>query len=126
VQIDPVEHVGAIAVAEAHRSQADVAPYWCGEGRGTWGHGGLYGQQVEDSPGRGHATLIQVEGLTQVGEGPQQALGHEDQDRVDADLEATVEHQAPADEKRGGEPGEDGHADEGDEGRGVPNGLAVG
>jgi hypothetical protein len=74
--------------------------------------------------------LVEVEDLGDVGERPQQALGHEDEHGVQPHLELAVEHGPAADEQRAGEPREDRHANQRHEGRRGADrphvGLAVG
>ena len=66
-----------------------------------------------------------VEGLAEAGEGPEQALGEEDEGAVDADIEAAVGCLHAAEEEGGGEADQDDDADEGDEGGADGDGAAV-
>ncbi len=43
-------------------------------------------KQIEHARCRGHGPLVEVDGLAQAGQRPQQSLGHEDHDAVGADV----------------------------------------
>ena len=77
--------VGEVDVVEVH-----LAPHRLGQGGGAGDDGRRHGEQVEDAPGRGHGPLVEVEGLAQTGERPEQPLGHVDEHREEADLEVAA------------------------------------
>ena len=83
-------------------------------------------QQVEDASGRGHGPLVEVERLAEPGERPEQALGHVDEHREQADLEVAPQHRVAAPQQGDGEAGQDRHADHRHERRRQPDGVAVG
>ena len=84
------------------------------------------GEQGEDATGGGPPALVEVEHRRDVGQRPQQALGHEDQHRVEADLEVAAQRRPAAEEQGAGEAGEDRHAHERDERRGGADRVGVG
>ena len=87
---------------------------------------GLHLEEPEDAPARRHRPLVEVEGLAEAGQRPEQALGHVHQDREQADLQVAAQGGPAADEQGHREPGEDRHADERDERARVADGRTVG
>ena len=75
-----------ILIFEADVFELDVAVHCFGvQGGFPIGEQGVGIQQVEGAVGGGHGALVEVEGVAQAGERPEQALGDEDQDGIDAD-----------------------------------------
>ena len=125
-----MQHVRPIAVPRPHGPELDPARDRSRQ-RGVTGldHDGFL-EQAEDA-GRGRAAaLVEVEHLGDVGERPEQTLGHEDQDGVEADLEVAAQRRPAAEQQRAGEAGEDRHPHERDERGGRADrgrvGVAVG
>lgn len=112
---DVVEDGGAFDVGEGDVFEFDFAFWYGGEGGLPFDHLGFGFEQVVDAVGAGEKSLELVEGFAEAGEGPEQALGHEHQNAIDADAEGAIESEPTADEQGAGESGEDAHADEGDE-----------
>lgn len=88
-------------------------------------HLGFGVEEILDAVGAGEEALELVEGFAEGGEGPEEALGHEDEDGIDSDAEGAIEGEPSADEEGSGEPGEDAHADEGDKCGGELDGFLV-
>jgi hypothetical protein len=75
---------------------------------------------------RRHGPLVEVQGLAERGERPEQALGHEHQHAVGADGQLAGLGERPAVDQRGDEAADDDHADERRERRAEADGGAVG
>lgn len=120
------EDGGARDVAEGDVLEFDFALDGGGEVFLTFDHLGLGVEKVLDAVGTGEEALELVEGFAEAGEGPEEALGHEDEDGIDSDAEGAIEGEPSADEEGSGEPGEDSHADEGDKCGGELDGFLVG
>ncbi len=73
-----------------------------------------------------HRPPVGVEHVSQSGQRPQQALGHEHDHAVGADVELAAQHHASAVDQDGGEADDDGHADQRHERRAEPDRFAVG
>lgn len=120
------EDGGARDVAEGDVLEVDFALDRGGEGFLTFDHLGFGVEEVLDAVGAGEEALELVEGFAEAGERPEEPLGHEDEDGIDSDAESAIEGEPSADEEGAGEPGEDSHADEGDEGGGELDGFLIG
>ena len=83
-------------------------------------------QKVEHARGRGHGALVQIEGLAQPSQRPQQALGDEHDNRVGAQADPALGGEPATHQHVGGEGEQDGHADQRDERGRQPDRLAVG
>ena len=95
-------------------------------GRGAGRHRDRHLEQGQDAGGRRAAALVEVEDLGDLGQRPEQALGHEDQHGVEADLEVAAQRRPAAEQQRAGEAGQDRHPDQRHErGRG-PDRVGVG
>ena len=116
-----------ILIFEADVFEFDLAVHGFGvQRRFPIGEQGVGVQQVEGAVGGGHGALVEVEGVAQAGERPEQALGDEDQDGIDADRQRAGEGHLAAGDQDGDEAAHDEHTDERDEGRTERNGRAVG
>lgn len=70
--------------------------------------------------------MIQIQGIPKTGEGPKEALGDENEYRVDPDCKLASESHTSAKDENGDEAAHDDHADEGHEGGGEFDGGFVG
>ncbi len=111
-QVHPAQDVGALAVAGTHPDHLDAAAHRLRQGLVPRGDGQRRLDEGEDARGRRPAALIEVEHMGDVGQRPQQPLGHEDQHRVQAELQLAVERHPAAQQQRAGEAGQDRHADQ--------------
>lgn len=120
------EDGGAFDVAECDVLEVDFALDGGGEEFLTFDHLGFGVEEVLYAVGTGEEALELVEGFAEGCEGPEEALGHEDENGIDSDAEGAIESEPSADEEGSGESGEDAHADEGDECGGELDGFLVG
>ena len=119
--------VFATLIFEADIFEADLTIYFFRHpGMFPIGEQGVCIQQIEGAVGGGHGALVEIEGVAQAGERPEQALGDEDQDGIDADRQRAGERHLAAGDQDGDEAAHDEHADERDEGGTERNGRAVG
>ena len=111
--VDVGEHRGPVCIREPDALVLHLARDL---GSGQAGRAALDAQrrveQVEDAPRRGHGTLVLVEDVAQTGQRPQQALGHEHEHAVQADVEAAIGGHAGAEHQGRSEPEHDAHADQ--------------
>ncbi len=83
-------------------------------------------EQAQDAGGRRAAALVEVEDLGDLGQRPEQALGHEDQHGVEPDLEVAAERRPAAEQQRAGEADQDRHPDQRHERGRRPDRVGVG
>ena len=125
-----MQDVGPVGVPGAYAAQLDAAGDRALERRGAGRHRDRHLEQAQDAGGRRAAALVEVEDLGDLGQRPEQALGHEDQHGVEADLEVAAQRRPAAEQQRAGEAGQDRHPHQRHErGRGADRvgvGLAVG
>ncbi len=130
-QVEGAEHprtggVGELDGVESHRATDLLA----GQGGRPVGDAGLGVEHVEHPVGRRHRPLVEVGGLAESGEGPEESLGEEHHHAVGPHLEHTVEGEETAVHEGGGEAHEHHDADQGREGGAETDrpsvGLAVG
>jgi hypothetical protein len=119
-----MQHGESVGVRESHARETDVGLGALEDGV-AFVHLGVGVEDVEDSVGRSHRPLIQVEGLAETGERPQQALCEEHQHRVGRRFQGAVECSEPSDQHRDQEPGQDPDSDHRDERGGQSDGTAI-
>ena len=125
-EVDAVQDVGAVGVAGSYAAELDATCHGSRQRGGPGRHGDRDVEETEDARGGGAAPLVEVEDLGHLGERPEQALGHEHQHGVEADLEVAAQGRPAAEQEGAGEAGEDRHPDERHEGGRRPDRLGVG
>ncbi len=121
-----MQDVGPVGVPGTYAAQLDAAGDRALEGRGAGRHRDRHLEQAQDAGRRRAAALVEVEDLGDLGQRPEQALRHEDQHGVEADLEVAAQRRPATEQQRAGEAGQDRHPDQRHERGGGPDRVGVG
>ncbi len=102
-----------IRVAETDIVEHDpAAGLLSGQGLVAVDDGRLGIEDVEDPSGRCHGPLIEIDGLTEGGQRPEESLGEEDHYRIQTDVQRALESEKATPHEYRRESGEDRHPDQ--------------
>ncbi len=126
LEIDAAQHLGAVRIRKVEIVDCDVAARrMIGQGLVAVADRDRRGKETQDAPRRGHRTLEQIDRVGESRQRPEQALGQEDEHRIEARLQMSFEHELSAAHEGAEKTEQDGHADQRHEGRAQPDRVAV-